>query len=77
MYGSLVDVQLEGIQKNIEDYLSAGRQSTFDADRVLDSQRNAVYELRRMVLVGGQQTLRGACLGTLTPSWTTIASRQT
>jgi preprotein translocase subunit SecA len=58
MYGSLVDVQLEGIQKNIEDYLSAGRQSTFDADRVLDSQRNAVYELRRMVLVGGQQTLR-------------------
>ncbi|CAL6388755.1 unnamed protein product [Bathycoccus prasinos] len=58
MYGSLVDIQLEGIQKNIEDYLSAGRQSTFDADRVLDSQRNAVYELRRMVLVGGQQTLR-------------------
>ena len=58
MYGTLVDVQLEGIQKNIEDYLSAGRQSTFDADRVLDSQRNAVYELRRMVLVGGQQTLR-------------------
>jgi preprotein translocase subunit SecA len=58
MYGTLVDVQLESIQKNIEDYLSAGRQSTFDADRVLDSQRNAVYELRRMVLVGGQQTLR-------------------
>ena len=28
MYGTLVDVQLEGIQKNIEDYLSAGRQST-------------------------------------------------
>ena len=55
---TLVDVQLEGIQKNIEDYLSAGRQSTYDADRVLDSQRNAVYELRRMVLVGGQQTLR-------------------
>jgi preprotein translocase subunit SecA len=58
LYGSLIDMQLEGIQQMIESFLSAGRQSTYDADRVLDSQRNAVYELRKMVLVGGQQILR-------------------
>jgi len=58
IYSDIVDKQLEAVQKQIEDYLSSHRESTFESDRVLDRQREAVYKLRRQILLSGQQPLR-------------------
>ena len=54
----MVDHQLRDVQKQIEDYLASHRQSTFESDRVLDGQREAVYKLRRQILLSSQATLR-------------------
>jgi preprotein translocase subunit SecA len=54
----IVDGQLRMVQKQIEDYLSSHRQSTFESDRVLDGQREAVYKLRRQILLSSQSALR-------------------
>ena len=54
----MVDNQLRDVQKQIEDYLASHRQSTFESDRVLDGQREAVYKLRRQILLSSQATLR-------------------
>ena len=58
IFSDMVDRQLRSVQKQIEDYLASGRQSTFDSDMVLDSQREAVYKLRRQILLSSQSSLR-------------------
>ena len=58
LYSPLVDNQLASIQKNVEDYHATHRESTYESDRVIDGQREAVYQMRRRVLLGGQQPLR-------------------
>ena len=58
IFSDMVDKQLRSVQKQIEDYLAAQRQSTFESDRVLDSQREAVYKLRRQILLSSQSSFR-------------------
>jgi len=58
IYSDTVDNQLEMVQKRIEDFFATHREATFESDRVLDGQREAVYKLRRLILLSGQQPLR-------------------
>jgi preprotein translocase subunit SecA len=58
IFSDIVDNQLRTVQKQIEDYLASHRQSTFESDKVLDGQREAIYKLRRQILLSGQQPLR-------------------
>lgn len=58
LYSSVVDKQLATIQANIEDFHATHRTSTYDTDRIIDGQRDAVYNVRRKVLTEGQQPLR-------------------
>lgn len=58
LYSSVVDRQLETIQANIEDFHASHRTSTYETDRIIDGQRDAVYNVRRKVLLDGQQPLR-------------------
>ena len=38
--------------------LAKGRNSTYQSDRIIDGQREAMYRLRKRVLMDGQQPLR-------------------
>jgi preprotein translocase subunit SecA len=58
IYSDVVDNQLEMVQKRIEDFFATHREATFESDRVLDGQREAVYKLRRQILLSGQQPMR-------------------
>ena len=58
LYSKVVDDQLAQIQKQIEDFHATHRASTFDTDRIIDGQREAIYNVRRKVLEDGQQPLR-------------------
>ena len=56
LYSSVVDKQLATIQANIEDFHATHRTSTYDTDRIIDGQRDAVYNVAK-VLTEGQQPL--------------------
>jgi preprotein translocase subunit SecA len=58
LYSSVVDNQLASIQANIEDFHASHRTSTYETDRIIDGQRDAIYNVRRRVLLEGQQPLR-------------------
>ena len=58
LYSKVVDRQLETIQSNIEDFHATHRTSTYETDRIIDGQRDAIYNVRRKVLLDGQQPLR-------------------
>ena len=58
LYSKVVDDQLASIQTQIEDFHATHRASTFDTDRIIDGQREAIYAVRRKVLEEGQAPLR-------------------
>ena len=58
LYSKVVDDQLASIQTQIEDFHASHRASTFDTDRIIDGQREAIYAVRRKVLKEGQGPLR-------------------
>jgi preprotein translocase subunit SecA len=58
LYSKVVDDQLATIQTQIEDFHATHRASTFDTDRIIDGQREAIYAVRRKVLEEGQAPLR-------------------
>ncbi len=58
LYSKVVDDQLASIQGQIEDFHATHRASTFDTDRIIDGQREAIYAVRRKVLTEGQAPLR-------------------
>ena len=51
-----------GIQASIEDFHATHRTSTYETDRIIDGQRDAIYNVRRKVLEDGQQPLRARLL---------------
>ena len=57
-YSKVVDDQLASIQGQIEDFHATHRASTFDTDRIIDGQREAIYAVRRKVLTEGRAPLR-------------------
>ena len=58
LYSSVVDAQLAKIQAGIEDFHATHRTSTYETDRIIDGQRDAIYRVRKQVLLEGQQPLR-------------------
>ena len=62
LFSDVVDKQLAGIQASIEDFHATHRTSTYETDRIIDGQRDAIYNVRRKVLEDGQQPLRARLL---------------
>jgi preprotein translocase subunit SecA len=58
LFSAVVDKQLAGIQASIEDFHATHRTSTYETDRIIDGQRDAIYNVRRKVLEDGQTPLR-------------------
>ena len=74
LYSKVVDDQLASIQGQIEDFHATHRASTFDTDRIIDGQREAIYAVRRKVLTEGQARSASASCVTSSGSWTTRAT---
>ena len=59
LFSDVVDKQLAGIQASIEDFHATHRTSTYETDRIIDGQRDAIYNVRKQSLGGRPAAAQG------------------